>query len=85
MPVIRRSPELVHGLRNVILKTSDAATLKREAVKQGMLTLRQDGWSCQSGGAASFDIAGNSGAVVTRTHRLPSCQWAQLRPFCLEA
>jgi len=30
-------------IRNLILKTSDSNTIKREAVNQGMITLRQDG------------------------------------------
>jgi len=30
-------------IRNLILKTSDSNTIKREAVNQGMVTLRQDG------------------------------------------
>ncbi len=31
------------AIRNLILKTSDSNTIKRRAVKQGMITLRQDG------------------------------------------
>jgi general secretion pathway protein E len=30
-------------IKNLILKTSDSNTIKRKAVKQGMITLRQDG------------------------------------------
>ncbi len=31
------------SIKNLILRTSDANTVKREAVEQGMITLRQDG------------------------------------------
>ena len=31
------------GIKNLILKTSDSNTIKRKAMKQGMITLRQDG------------------------------------------
>ena len=34
---------LNESLQNLILKTSDANTIKNTAVKQGMVTLRQDG------------------------------------------
>jgi general secretion pathway protein E len=31
------------AIKNLILKTSDANAIKRQAVEQGMLSLRQDG------------------------------------------
>jgi general secretion pathway protein E len=35
--------ELDDNIKNTLLKTSDSNAIKRLAVKQGMITLRQDG------------------------------------------
>ena len=33
------------AMRHLIVKTADATVLKEEAVRSGMRTLKQDGWS----------------------------------------
>ena len=42
-------------IKTLILKTSDANALKREAVERGMLTLRQDGAQKVLGGITTIE------------------------------